>query len=292
MNQAAQQTGPLNLNISRVFKCDAKTLFTAISEGKLFESCDYDAPNSNFSFDKGGAIHLEWKSDGDKPIVVEGQFTNIDPHHTIEFSWDFNSSELGRKVETLVTVSIEESGGKSTMSIFHRGFETAAQFDDHYEGWTDAFKGLKKIMRELKAKLDGIEKGHIPLDLSFTLATNVDAPLEKVFQAVQSKELVETYFDCKMSQDFTEGQSSGWDFGKHGKFELKVHQLIENQLIKFEWGHGVHVCFSFCSLSDGKTRVTIDATGWQNTQEHLQDSYDECEGWRDFLARLRQFMEA
>ena len=52
----------LSLNCSRLFKCDAKTLWRALEEGALFKFTNVDAGTMKHEFKEGGEYYLEWEN--------------------------------------------------------------------------------------------------------------------------------------------------------------------------------------------------------------------------------------
>src|SRR5947209_5349340 len=81
----------LNLNLSRIFKCDARTLFEAVAEGALFRFTGARMNQSSFDFKVGGAIALAW-SDTD---TMTGAFTEIRPYERIAFTCNLSTPETG-----------------------------------------------------------------------------------------------------------------------------------------------------------------------------------------------------
>ena len=280
---AAKQDNGLRVNISRVFNCDAKTLFNAISGGALFEFTGAKPASLKSDFKRGGKLHIEW--DGAGP--VDGEFIEITPHGRIVFTWNYLSDVTNTFMNTIVTVTIREAGGKSTLTLVHDGFSHGAQCEDHNDGWVKTFTRLRAALRELVFKLENNKSG---LDLSFRHKIIVNAPVARVFKAVVSADELAKFFDTDMTGTFKEGAAVGWKFKNHDLLTLNVHQLVENELLKFHWDKA-HVCFTFREKEKNVTEVTIEATGWEPTQAGLDDFYGECEGWREFLLRLKYHVE-
>ncbi len=273
----------LNLSMSRIFKCDQKTLFQAIADGMLFKYCGAKMDKLKMDFKEGGLLHIEWNDGG----PVSGVFKEIKPHSKISFTWCFEAEELKKKVDTLVTVSIKENNGKSTLTLVHEGFENFKQVDDHNHGWDDAIQDLHKSFRELFSK---IEKNSSGLDLYFKLTKTIKAPRPQVFNSVFDNNELSKYFKVNSSGPLVEGQKIEWKFEGHNPLMLDVHQVIKNEMIKFQWGQS-HVCFSFRDKEPNCTEVVIEATGWEANQSGLEDSYSECDGWMEFLVLLKFYTE-
>jgi len=278
----------LSLNMSRIFKCDAKTLFNAIGEGMLFKSCGALDSKTTMDFKVGGKFHAEW-SDSD---ANDGEFLEINPVEKIVFTWDFFSKSLKRPMNTVVTIDIVEIGGKSTLTLNHSGFGNVEQVEEHCDGWDDGLNSLRKMFKELYAK---IEQNPLGLDLHFKMNKKINAPVNKVFQAVIDNKQQQQYFVKTSSAPFIEGKDTLWTFnanecGSGRDFILHIQQVIKNKLVQFQWNE-VEVCFSFREITSNETMVTIEATGFKPNDSGLEDSYSECEGWMDYLWMLKRYVE-
>lgn len=129
----------LTINISKEYKCDAKTLFQAISEGILFKYTGALMDKLKMDFREGGDLVIDW---GDSSMT--GKFTAIKPHSKIAFTWNFHSPETKKDMSTLVTVTIKEEGGKSLLTLVHEGIGTEKEKADMTFGWTDAVEDMYK----------------------------------------------------------------------------------------------------------------------------------------------------
>jgi len=63
------------------------------------------------------------------------------------FTWE---EEGERGVETVVTVTFAEQGGKTLMTLHQAPFQSDFQRDDHDGGWNSAFDRLAEQLAELK----------------------------------------------------------------------------------------------------------------------------------------------
>lgn len=60
-----------NVNMSRIFRCDAKMLFESIAEGALFKFTGADMKKASMDFRTGGKLHLDWSDYGSCDGVFE-----------------------------------------------------------------------------------------------------------------------------------------------------------------------------------------------------------------------------
>ena len=88
-----------------------------------------------------------------------------------------------------------------------------------------------------------------------------------------------------------------WDFGDHpGAFPVRVKQIVQNKLIVLEWQasdgeYNTRVQMGFEPLDKDSTMVTISESGWHETQEGLDASYDNCTGWMQMSCCLKAYLE-
>ena len=129
----------LTINLKKEYKCDAKTLFKAISEGILFKYTGALMDKLKMDFKEGGELVIDW---GDSSM--SGKFTSIKPHSLVAFTWNFYSPELEKEVNSLVTVNIQEEAGKSLLTLTHTGIATEKQKADMTFGWTDGLDDMYK----------------------------------------------------------------------------------------------------------------------------------------------------
>lgn len=119
----------LTINLSKEYKCDAKTLFKAISEGILFKYTGAHMDKLKMDFREGGALFISW---GDSTMT--GEFKAIKPYEKISFTWD----------KTLVTISIKEKNGNSVLNLVHEGIGSEKDKADMTHGWADGLDDMYK----------------------------------------------------------------------------------------------------------------------------------------------------
>ncbi len=270
------------LNVSRIFKCDAKTLFNAIGEGMLIKSTGAIPDKTSIDFKVGGKYSAAWESCED----THGEFLEIVPFEKIVFTWNKNPKSES-PFESKVTVFLSESDGATTLHLRHEGLPGANEYKSHEDGWQHTLKDMYSEMKDHFAKLENNSSG---LDVNFSVGETIKAPIEKVFEYVKNDSHLQKYFKVKMNKPFKKGEILTWDFEGHPTFDLHTHELIENELIKFKWGK-THVAFTFSKVDENTTRVCIHATGFSAGQDGLNDAFSECNGWTEFLTLLRMYSE-
>ena len=123
------------------------------------------------------------------------------------------------------------------------------------------------------------------MELKFQVQIKIQKPIEEVFKAVKDPEKLSGYFtNGGASTPLSEGTTVDWAFEdtpgeKVGPFPVKVKKVVPNELITFEWegapGRDTLVEMNF--EGDGPdTIVRISESGWEENDENLKRSYDNC----------------
>ncbi len=152
------------------------------------------------------------------------------------------------------------------------------------------------------------------MDLKFTVQTKIQKPVREVFEAVQNPKKLSAYFTSGGSDGpLMEGKTVLWKFNDVGdkvvEAPVKVQKVIPNKLILFSWeasegiydpkagtvpggaGYDTVVEMSFESLKPNETLVKIIEGKWRPTNEGLQGSYGNCQGWSEMLSSLKGYLE-
>ncbi|HXC97423.1 MAG TPA: SRPBCC domain-containing protein [Edaphobacter sp.] len=79
----------------------------------------------------------------------------IEPERLVyTFKWDQNPG-LSSNVQTVVTITLEEHDGKTTMNFHQAFFVTSGDRDGHNRGWNSCFDKLEDYLREVKERWNG-----------------------------------------------------------------------------------------------------------------------------------------
>jgi uncharacterized protein YndB with AHSA1/START domain len=84
--------------------------------------------------------------DGTDHWVWGAYHTIVEPARLV-FTWHREDEEgLRKDLNNLVTVTLEERGGKTLLNLHHSVFQTVADRDDHRGGWTQTLERLAECM--------------------------------------------------------------------------------------------------------------------------------------------------
>lgn len=95
-------------------------------------------------------------------------------------------------------------------------------------------------------------------------------PINEVFEAFINPEITTNFWFTKSSGKLEEGKTILWEWEMYdAKSEVKVQQIIPNQLIKTEWGSpATNVDYEFKEMEKG-TLVIIKSYGYFQIEDDL-----------------------
>lgn len=118
-------------------------------------------------------------------------------------------------------------------------------------------------------------------------------PIQKVFEAFIDPEITTNFWFTKSTGKLEEGKTITWEWEMYGaKSEVKVLQIIPNQLIKTEWGlFSNNVDYEFKEMEKG-TLVIIKSYGYSETGEDLLSVInDNTGGFTTVLDGCKAYLE-
>ncbi|UCI07197.1 SRPBCC family protein [Mesorhizobium sp. B1-1-8] len=141
-------TEDTTLVITRNFEAPSTRVFDAWLTREEWQSWigpdGVDCEISKLEPHVGGQYRLEMHMGGQAPIAVAGVFKIIDRPRTLSFTWGAEG-DLSR--QSLVTLTFTELEGKTEMTLRQEGLGSAANHDQHEQGWNST---LNKLARHLK----------------------------------------------------------------------------------------------------------------------------------------------
>jgi uncharacterized protein YndB with AHSA1/START domain len=139
------------------------------------------------------------------------------------------------------------------------------------------------------------------MDLRFKVQSKIQKPVSEVFDAVYNPKKLSGYFTTAgASAPLDEGKTVMWEFADYpGAFPVHVKQVVPGKLIVFQWQaygsdkdpYDTTVEIQFEPIDPNSTLVTISESGWKETQEGLESSYGNCQGWMQMSCSLKAYLE-
>jgi uncharacterized protein YndB with AHSA1/START domain len=138
------------LVITRVFDAPRALVFQAWTDprhiNRWFGPKDFPAAEVEIDVKRGGKWRARLKSVGSDPdLTLGGVYREIVPPERLvfTFAWD---EEGVRGIETTVTITFEDQGSKTRMTLRQIPFQSADERDGHNYGWSSAFDRLDEFL--------------------------------------------------------------------------------------------------------------------------------------------------
>ena len=129
--------------------------------------------------------------------------------------------------------------------------------------------------------------------LEIKAALQISKPADEVFDAIIDPFKMSNYFISKGSGKMEEGKQIIWQFPEFDSdFPIRVGKIEKN--ISFYWdmdGIELFVEITLTSRSGNSTLVTITEKSRKNDESGIKWLKGNTEGWANFLACLKAFLE-
>ncbi|ATL48733.1 ATPase [Chitinophaga caeni] len=130
------------------------------------------------------------------------------------------------------------------------------------------------------------------------IKTNIQIgkPIEEVFEGIVDPAKMSNYFIAYGSARLQSNAVVTWQFPEFPEqFTVKVLEVRAPELISFEWegaaGQQLTVKMRLEALSPGTTLVTITESSMPNNEAGIKWLKSNTEGWANFSACLKAFLE-
>ncbi len=141
-----------DLTITRVFDAPRELVYAAWTEpdhvASWFGPQGFTCSAVTADPRPGGRWRACIRSPEGEDLWMHGVYREVDVPERLVFTFAWDAREL----ETLVTIGFADLGGKTEMTFTQTGFPTAAERDDHDEGWTSSFEDLTGFIRGKDAR--------------------------------------------------------------------------------------------------------------------------------------------
>jgi len=132
--------------------------------------------------------------------------------------------------------------------------------------------------------------------LEINTALQIAKPKAEVYRAIIDPEHMKHYFIAESSGMMEEGKSISWKFPEFEEyFPVNVLKLVPNELISFEWegakDKNLIVEIKLNEMPEDSTLVKINEGKMEADEEGIQWLGRNSEGWANFLACLKAYLE-
>jgi uncharacterized protein YndB with AHSA1/START domain len=131
--------------------------------------------------------------------------------------------------------------------------------------------------------------------LSVKAVLQIQKPMNEVFEAIVDPDKMSNYFISKSSGRMKEGKTLMWRFPEFEmEFPVRVGQIEKDKYISFYWdvdGIELFVEMTLSAAGNNSTVVTITEKSMKNDAAGIKWLQGNTEGWANFLACLKAYLE-
>lgn len=131
-------------------------------------------------------------------------------------------------------------------------------------------------------------------ELTIKVAIQILKPVSEVFEAIVDPEKMANYFIAKGSGRMEEGKEIEWKFPEFDmQFPITVGKIEKDKYVSYYWDVNEKKNLVEITLAPfGKdTVVTVTEKGIENNEEGISWLMGNTEGWANFLACLKAYLE-
>ncbi len=131
--------------------------------------------------------------------------------------------------------------------------------------------------------------------LEIKTAIQILKSVNEVFEAIVNPSKMSNYFISKSTGRMEEGRQLKWQFPEFEmEFPIRVGKIEKAKYISFYWdldGIELLVEITLTSIDNTSTIVTITEKGRKNDEAGIKWLKGNTEGWANFLACLKAYLE-
>ena len=120
----------------------------------------------------------------------------------------------------------------------------------------------------------------------------IQKPVAEIFEAIMNPDLMQNYFISKGSARMEAGKEVDWSFPEfEGSYPVTVKELIAGERISFVWDPASVVTITFEKKGDNDTVIKVFEDGHQADEAGIKWAIGQTEGWANFLACMKAWLE-
>jgi uncharacterized protein YndB with AHSA1/START domain len=104
---------------------------------QCFGPSDFTLPVCEVDFRVGGSYRFCMLSPTGSKHWAWGEYLEINEPHRLVFTWNRETGDVVDGSESLVTVTLEERGDKTLLTLTHVRLRAAKDRSDHRQGWSE-----------------------------------------------------------------------------------------------------------------------------------------------------------
>jgi uncharacterized protein YndB with AHSA1/START domain len=132
-------------------------------------------------------------------------------------------------------------------------------------------------------------------NLEIKAALQILKPVDEVFEAIVDPSKMSNYFISKGSGKMEPGKQIIWQFPEFVmEFPIRVDKIVKDEFISFYWsidGIELLVEMTLTSKNENATVLTVTEKSRKNDEAGINWLKGNTEGWANFLACLKAYLE-
>jgi uncharacterized protein YndB with AHSA1/START domain len=121
----------------------------------------------------------------------------------------------------------------------------------------------------------------------------IQKPIKEVFEAIVNPAMMTNYFISESTGRMEDGAILNWKFPEFPEMDCPVKQIKTepNKSVSFVWDPETVVHILLTEQADKSVVVTVEETGKNNDEAGLKWLVQNTEGWANFLACMKAWLE-
>lgn len=226
------------------------------------EHADVSIPDKRYDFWGRYTIGNPDREAGRHPLL------GYEAAKCLSFGWKHEGADVE------IEISVQPRGDEQLVVL---------QYPGDQDFW---FLSLENLRRHLDGKAPIYCDYNRSMKGDIHNSVEIDAPADKVFEALINPAQLERWIASKASVDPTVGgdYKIGWDFAG----SLKILEIVPNESLKLDWTEGDRKNILHWTLAEsgGKTRLTLVHSGFAPDEDSGLTS-----GWSNYMSWIKSIAE-
>ena len=120
----------------------------------------------------------------------------------------------------------------------------------------------------------------------------IQKPIEEVFEGIVNPAKMTKYFISESSGRLESGKEVIWKFPEFAdRFPVNEIKIEPNRSISFVWDPNTIVTITLEKSTDNSTIIKVNENGKEFNEDNLKWVLGNTEGWANFLACMKAYLE-
>jgi len=139
-----------DLKLERVIRAPRQKVFEAFTQADVlrrwFGPRALSIASAEVDARVGGRYRITMKARTGETHTVIGEYKIVQPPDRLSFTWGWEAAEMAAMGQTLVTLTFDERGDETHLTLRHTGFPGADARDQHQGGWGSTLNCLVDLV--------------------------------------------------------------------------------------------------------------------------------------------------